>query len=153
MTSHPVVSQRNRGTSPGRGRWRMALWEVLSISNPRRMPGQGNGVHCLLVDLCCWPTQLQIHSLALKSQTINMGWDFICSSFHTENTENSWDATHKDTKGFYLLCAVYDYKHRQTFWCYTQTKAVHTYKKAFDRRGTWCLVWVHDDEKEPKHQG
>lgn len=34
--------QRNRGTLPGRARWRTALWGVPSISSPRKMPEQGN---------------------------------------------------------------------------------------------------------------
>lgn len=67
MTSHPVVAQRNRGTLPGRDRWRMAPWEVLSINNPRRMPGQGSGFHCLFVSLLFWPAQPQMLHFALIS--------------------------------------------------------------------------------------
>lgn len=72
MTSHPVVAQRNRGTLPGRDQWRMALWAVLSISNPRRTPGQGNSLNCLFVSLLCWPTQPQMSHFALISITSDM---------------------------------------------------------------------------------
>lgn len=70
MTSHPVVAQRNRGTMPGRDQWRMAPWEVLSINNPRRMLGQGNRSHCLLVS--CYVDQLEhkrytLHQLASQA--------------------------------------------------------------------------------------
>lgn len=47
MSCHALSSQRNRGTLPGRARWRMAPWEALSINSPRKMPGQGNSSYRL----------------------------------------------------------------------------------------------------------
>lgn len=53
----------------------MAPWEVLSINNPRRMLGQGNRSHCLLVS--CYVDQLEhkrytLHQLASQASFLGL---------------------------------------------------------------------------------
>lgn len=81
MTSHPVVAQRNRGTSPGRDQWRMAPWEVPSINNLRRMPGQGKTAPTAYFVSCYVdPTPPQMLHFASISISSNMFVYPLCSA-------------------------------------------------------------------------